>query len=213
MVQRAAVIAEITPWIRRLARADTPQEAHDAVFEVESVLGRLPLDGFPHGLPWDSWAELEDLFSNTMLTGVPAEGALRVARRFAQDWLDTPPEHFETFLADVARRDFVEEVRSLGYVFQPPDPRSEQPWLGRWDSIRWSVEHVDVTHSPYASTQRILFELAHEPTLWRVGNGEQLTQLLRDWDNDRDRRSEIDATLRTAIASLSADDLPALKPR
>ncbi len=48
------------------------------------------------------WAELEDLFSNAMMTGLPAEGALTVARRFEQEWLDTPPERFEAFLAAAA---------------------------------------------------------------------------------------------------------------
>lgn len=98
MDQRAVMIAEMTPWIRRLAQADTSRQADYAAGQVEQVISRHFGDQPPPGLLYVLWAELEDLFSNALLTGVPAAGALTVARRFAQEWLDTPPDRLEALI-------------------------------------------------------------------------------------------------------------------
>lgn len=98
-----------------------------------------------------------------------------------------------------------------GFTVRAPDPFREQPWRGRWANLVWSIEHVDVTHSPYAATQRVLEDLRTEPVLWKKGHGDRLVGLLRDWDQHPQERDRINELLRTHLFSLAADQVPPLQ--
>jgi hypothetical protein len=100
-------------------------------------------------------------------------------------------------------------LEELGHPVVPAgSPHKELPWRGHWDQIRWSVDQMDNTHSPYASGQRVLEVLGDVPDLWEPGRGADLMNLLIRWDDERDRRDELTQRIRTHLLSLRESDVP-----
>ena len=121
-------------------------------------------------------------------------------------------------LAGLTRRQFIEARRmfeavlaELGCPVVPVElPYDDLPWRGYWEQIRWSIEQMDKTHTPYASGQRVLEVLGDVPDLWEPGGGRRLVTLLAQWDEHRDRRDELTERIRTHLRSLRESDVPAL---
>ena len=110
-----------------------------------------------------------------------------------------------------ARGMFPAVLAELGFpVVSIDSPYDELPWRGYWDQIRWAVDQVDTTHSPYASAQRVLEVLQDVPDLWEPGGGRQLMTLLERWDEERHRRDELTEHIRIHLRSLRASDVPPL---
>jgi hypothetical protein len=121
-------------------------------------------------------------------------------------------------LAGLTRHQATEAAGMLAAVLaelgHPPAdvrvPYDELAWCGYWEQIRWSVEQMDRSFSPYASAQRVLDVLGDVPDLWGPGGGEQLMNLLRRWDEQRDHRDELTDRIRTHLRSLQESDVPPL---
>jgi len=119
-------------------------------------------------------------------------------------------------LAGLTRHDATEARRMFGAVLEElghpavsiSSPYEELPWRGHWGQIRWSVDQMDHTHSPYASGQRVLEVLGDVPDLWEPGRGQDLMTLLNRWDEERDRRDELTERIRTHLRSLRESDVP-----
>jgi hypothetical protein len=115
------------------------------------------------------------------------------------------------YQATEARRMFEAVLAELGHPVVPIRfPYDELPWRGYWDQIRWSVEQMDTTHSPYASAQRVLEVLGDVAGLWEPGGGRQLMTLLERWDADPERRNELTERIRAHLRSLREGDVPPL---
>ncbi|NUR07224.1 MAG: hypothetical protein HOQ45_09455 [Nocardioidaceae bacterium] len=67
---------------------------------------------------------------------------------------------------------------------------------------------MDKTHSPYSSAQYVLEILGDVPDLWEPGRGDELMQLLREWDRNRDERHAIGDKIRDHLRSLRETDVP-----
>ena len=69
---------------------------------------------------------------------------------------------------------------------------------------------MDKTHSPYASAQYMLQILGDIPDLWEPGGADELVQLLREWDENRDDRPAVADRIRAHRRSLRGSDVPPL---
>ena len=122
-------------------------------------------------------------------------------------------------LAGFTRRDAMEAsqlvaevLAELGHPIVTSDfPYEDLPWRGYWEGIWWAVDQMDKTHSPYASTQYVLEILGDVTDLWEPGRGNELMQLLRDWNENRDERRALDDKLRDHLSSLRETDVPPLR--
>ncbi len=183
-------LADLNRALERVVRAVTPVEAYGAADDAAYIghdwmhLGKVPAGAYVF------WAQVADLYELSDVTGVPEEGFLVVAKDLAHQWLSTPADALHEFLANT-KFDLLEMVTRAGFIVRAPDPFREQPWRGRWANLVWSIEHVDVTHSPYAATQRVLQDLQTEPVLWEKGHGFRLVALLLDWDQHPQERDRI----------------------
>lgn len=206
------LLAELDVAVRRVARAVTPAEAHDAVEEAAQAghqAGHGPLAANVYLF----WSGVADLYDFRRVTGVPEEGFLVVAQQLADQWLTTPAGLLDQLLGDTLGNpefDVMDMVTRAGFTVRAPDPFREQPWRGHWTNVAWSIQSVDVTHSPYAATQRLLNDLRTEPLLWEVGQGDQLVALLRNWDQRPQERDRINDLLRSHLTSLTPDQIPPL---
>lgn len=110
-----------------------------------------------------------------------------------------------------ARQSFSIALSELGYPVPVSDvPWDDLPWRGYWDSIWWAVDRTDKTHSPYAAAQHVIEILDDVPDLWGPGHGDELAAVLAEWDENPDRRTELDDRIRTHLRSLREDDVPSL---
>ena len=113
--------------------------------------------------------------------------------------------------ATEARRMLEAVLAELGHpVMSVHFPYDELPWRGYWEQIRWSIEQMDATFSPYASAQRVLEVLDDVPDLGEPGGGRRLMTLLAQWDDHRDQRDELTEHIRTHLRSLAESDVPPL---
>lgn len=113
-----------------------------------------------------------------------------------------------------ARQLLPQVVAELGHPITANDfPHEYQPWRGHWEGIWWAVDHLDKTHSPYASAQYVLEILGDVPDLWEPGRGDELMQLLRDWDENRGDRPAVADRIRAHLRSLRETDVPPLRTR
>jgi len=102
-------------------------------------------------------------------------------------------------------------LASLGWPMRDcRNPREEIPWRGYWDAIAWAQEQMDRLLSPYAAAQKVIEVAGDVPDLWVLAGGERLMSLLRDWDEHRAERQQIDDQLREHLRSLREEDVPPL---
>ncbi len=192
---------------RRAIEADDPWDAYDLAGDI----GPLVLESEDVPEAYQFWAELADLYDDPRLGIIPPEGAQAALRMAATTWLETPLSDRSEFVSSWRRKDPVALVESLGYVVEPPpNPRVEQPWRGRWETIAWVVDQIERTHSPYAAAQCILHEV-QEPILWEAGRGDELAELLRAWDDTPSQRDELNEQIKEHLRSLSASDVPPIE--
>jgi hypothetical protein len=110
-----------------------------------------------------------------------------------------------------ARQMFESVLAELGHpVVAIDSPYDELPWRGYWDQIRWAVDQMDRSHTPYAAAQCVLEVLSDVPDLWSPGRGEDLMNLLQHWDEQRDRRNDLTELIRAHLRSLREGDVPPL---
>jgi|GEM_PF-4080802 len=111
-----------------------------------------------------------------------------------------------------ARRLTLKVLSSLGY---PPvrinNPGTELAWRGYWPKIRWAQREMDILLTPYAAVQTILAVASDEPDLWGPAHGDELVQVLLTWDQDPDRRHDLDAQLRSLVARLEEAAVPPIE--
>lgn len=84
------------------------------------------------------------------------------------------------------------------------------PWRGQWEGIRWAVDRMDHTHSPYASAQYVLEIMGDHDDLWEPGRGDALMALLGSWDENRGDRNALGDQIRAHLRSLGEGDVPPL---
>jgi hypothetical protein len=102
-------------------------------------------------------------------------------------------------------------LSSLGWPMRDwRNAPEELPWLGYWYRIAWAQEQMDRLLTPYAAAQRVIEVAGDVPDLWGPAGGEQLTCLLRDWDEYPAERHQIDDQLRERLRSLREEDVPPL---
>lgn len=110
-----------------------------------------------------------------------------------------------------ARQMFEAVLAELGHpVVTIASPYDELPWRGYWEQIRWAVDQMDRTHTPYASAQRVLEVLSDVPDLWGPGRGDDLINLLQYWNEHRERRHDLTEAIRAHLRSLREGDVPPL---
>ena len=204
-------LADLNCALGRVVQAVTPVEAYGAADDAAQI-GHKCLDLGPVAArAYTYWAAVADVYELGEITGIPEEGFLVVAKDLAREWLSTPADALGGFVATAAF-DPVEMVTRAGFTVRVPNPFLEQPWRGHWANLVWSIEHVDVTHSPYAATQRVLQDLRTEPVLWERGHGARLAALLSEWDQHPHERDRIDGLLRAQLSSMSDVQVPPLDP-
>lgn len=92
------------------------------------------------------------------------------------------------------------------------DPYDRQPWRGYWGRIRWAQRGMDGLMSPYAAAQVILEVAGDVEGLWQAARGQELMDLLREWDQKPDDRDAVDQQIRDYVRGLQESDVPALIP-
>jgi hypothetical protein len=111
-----------------------------------------------------------------------------------------------------ARRALPAVLAELGFpVRDSKFPYEELPWRAYWNGIWWAVDRMDHTHTPYASAQYVLEILGDVEVLWEPGGGERLMSLLREWDDNRERRPAINEQIRAHLMGLREDAVPPLR--
>ncbi|KQV64356.1 hypothetical protein ASC64_16490 [Nocardioides sp. Root122] len=105
----------------------------------------------------------------------------------------------------------VDVLAELGHpVREVGSPYEQLPWRGRWEGIWWAVDRMDRTHPAYASAQYVLEVIGDNEDLWGPDGGQELMAMLRAWDDDVDRRSQINDQIRRHLRNLREQDVPPL---
>jgi hypothetical protein len=115
-----------------------------------------------------------------------------------------------------ARHLLPDVIRSLGYeplIDRETARDDDLAWRGQWARIAWAVREIDGKLTVFAAAQYLLQVLDDEPDLWQPGRGDRLQRLVSGWDEQPERRPDIEPMLRAYMAALQEDDVPPVRSR